>query len=173
MAKVGLFFGSNTGNTEAVAYQVQEAFHSVAPDSVEVRNIGASSPDDMLKYDYLIFGIPTWNVGQLQDDWEAFLPNFKNMNMEGKKVAIFGLGDQNGYGFNFQDAVGMLADEVMLAGAELYGLWTTKDKYEYNESKAQVEDYFLGLALDQEAQEDMSPVRIKKWVQDVKAEFGI
>ncbi len=172
MAKVGLFFGSNTGNTEAVAYQIQEAFNQVSPDTVTVHNIGASSTDDIMKYQYLIFGIPTWNVGQLQDDWEAFLPNFKNMNMDGKKVAIFGLGDQNGYGFNFLDAVGMLADEVMLAGADLYGMWST-DKYEYNESKAQIEEYFLGLGLDQEGQEDMSSTRIKKWVQDVKDEFGL
>jgi flavodoxin I len=173
MAQVGLFFGSNTGNTEAVAYQIQEAFNAIAPESVVVHNIGASSPEDILKYDYLIFGVPTWNVGQLQDDWEAFLPKFKEMDMNGKKLAIFGLGDQNGYGFNFIDAVGMLADEAMLAGAELYGMWSTKDKYEYEESRAEVEDYFLGLPLDHEAQEDMCPARIKQWVQEVKDEFGI
>lgn len=172
MAKVGLFFGSNTGNTEAVAYQIQEAFNQVAPDSVSVHNIGASSPDDILQYQYLIFGIPTWNVGQLQDDWEAFLPNFKNMNMDGKKLAIFGLGDQNGYGFNFLDAVGMLADEAMLAGAELYGMWSTSN-YEYEESLAEVEDYFLGLGVDNDGQEDLTPKRIKQWVQDVKVEFGL
>jgi len=173
MAKVGLFYGSNTGTTEAVAYQIQEAFNAIAPESVVVHNIGASSVEDIMKYEYLIFVIPTWNVGQLQDDWEAFLPNFKNMDMNGKKLAIFGLGDQNGYGFNFLDAVGMLADEAMLAGAELYGMWTTKDNYEYEESRAEVEDYFLGLGLDHDAQEDMSPRRIKQWVQDVKDEFGI
>jgi flavodoxin I len=173
MAKVGLFYGSNTGNTEAVAYQIQEAFNQQVPDStVEVHNIGASSPEDILKYDYLIFGIPTWNVGQLQDDWEAFLPKFKEMDMSGKKLAIFGLGDQNGYGYNFLDAVGMLADEAMLAGAELYGLWST-NQYEYEDSRAEIEDYFLGLGLDHEAQEDMSPTRIKKWVEDVKKEFGL
>lgn len=173
MAKVGLFFGSNTGNTEAVAYQMKDAFNNLDGDSeIEIHNIGASAPEDILKYDYLIFGIPTWNVGQLQDDWEEFLPKFKEMNMNGKKLAIFGLGDQNGYGYNFLDAVGMLADEAMLAGAEVYGLWKA-DKYEYEESLAEVEDYFLGLGLDQEGQEELTPERIKTWVKEVKAEFEL
>jgi flavodoxin I len=172
MAKIGLFYGSNTGNTEAVAFQMKEAFDSVLPDACEVHNIGASSPETILGYDYLVFGIPTWNTGELQDDWDAFLPNFKEMDMKGKKLAVFGLGDQNGYGFNFLDAVGILADEAMLAGADVYGLWSTGD-YEFNESKAQVEDYFLGLGIDQEGQEDKTPERIKTWVQDVKAEFGL
>lgn len=172
MAKVGLFFGSNTGNTEAVAYQIQEAFNQMAPDAVAVHNIGASSPADILQYEYLIFGIPTWNTGELQDDWDAFLHNFKEMDMKGKKVAIFGLGDQNGYGFNFLDAVGILADEVMLAGGAVYGLWST-DKYEFNESKAKIEEFFLGLGIDQEGQSDMTPARIQAWVKDVKVEFGI
>ena len=170
--KIGLFYGSNTGNTEAVAYQIQTEFHKHLPDTVEVHNIGASNLEQILRYTYLVFGIPTWNVGQLQDDWEEFLPNFKSMDMKGKKVAIFGLGDQNGYGFNFLDAVGMLADEVLLAGADVYGLWTTQG-YEFEESRAQIEEYFLGLGLDHEAQEDLSPKRITKWVQDVKVEFEL
>ncbi|MEO0562957.1 MAG: flavodoxin [Chloroflexota bacterium] len=173
MAKVGLFYGSNTGNTEAVAFQMKEAFTEIASGhEMDVHNIGSSSKETILQYDYLIFGIPTWNTGELQDDWDAFLPNFKEMDMKGKKLAIFGLGDQNGYGYNFLDAVGVLADESMLAGAEVYGLWSTDD-YEYNESRAQIEEYFLGLGIDQEGQEEKTPARIKQWVTDVKGEFGI
>lgn len=172
MAKIGLFFGSNTGNTEAVAYQIKDAFDKILPDTVEVHNIGASNAEQITGYQYLIFGIPTWNTGELQDDWDAFLPNFKKMNLSGKKVAIFGLGDQNGYGFNFLDAVGILADEVMLAGGEVWGLWKN-DKYEFNESKAKLEDYFLGLGIDQEGQADSTPARITEWVKNVKAEFGL
>ena len=94
------------------------------------------------------------------------------MDMNGKKLAIFGLGDQNGYGYNFLDAVGILADEAMLAGAEVYGLWSNGD-YEYNESKAEVEEYFLGLGIDNDGQEDKTPQRLASWAKDVKAEFGL
>ncbi|MFZ4816241.1 MAG: flavodoxin [Phototrophicaceae bacterium] len=172
MAKIGLFFGSSTGATEAVAFQLADAMNQLIPDSVEVHNIGATTPDKIVSYQYLIFGLPTWNTGQLQDDWEIFLPNFRNMNLKGKKIAMFGLGDQNGYGFNFLDALGMLADEVLLAGGEVHGLWSTKN-YQFNESKAQVEEYFLGLGIDQDGQADLTPGRIQQWVKEVKQDFGL
>lgn len=171
MPKIGLFYGSSTGNTEFVAYQIKEEFDNNYKDwQVEVTNIGATAPEKILSYEYLIMGIPTWNVGQLQDDWEVFLPNFASMDMKGKKVAIFGLGDQNGYGFNFLDAVGMLADEVLLAGATVYGMWPTKN-YEFNESRAAVEDHFLSLGVDQEGQQEMTGARIKQWCKQVVQEF--
>ena len=108
MGKIGLFYGSSTGNTEYVAYEIKAEFDKKDPSLIDIFNIGAATPEQMLKYDLLILGIPTWNTGQLQDDWEIFLPKLAGHDMTGKKVAIFGLGDQNGYGFNFLDAVGML-----------------------------------------------------------------
>lgn len=172
MGKIGLFYGSNTGNTEFIAFQIKEAYEKLDPNSVDVFNIGASSPEQILKYNYLIFGIPTWNTGELQDDWAAFWPKLGEMNFAGKKIAIFGLGDQNGYGFNFLDAAGMLADEVMKQGAELLGLWET-NTYEFAESKASVEDHFLSLGIDQDGQSGMTPARIAKWVMRIKTEFAI
>lgn len=172
MAQIGLFFGSNTGNTENVAYQIADEFNRVLPGSVDVHNIGRSSPADILKYNYLIMGIPTWNTGELQDDWDAFLPRFNEMDMNGKRVAIFGLGDQNGYGFNFLDAVGVLADKVMERGAILWGMWSNKT-YQFEESRARIEDHFLGLGVDEEGQKELTRDRVKTWVQDVKKEFGL
>jgi flavodoxin I len=172
MAKIGLFYGSNTGNTEFVAYQIKEEFDKADASLVEVHNIGASNPDQILKFSYLIFGIPTWNTGELQDDWAAFWSNLGSMDFKGKKVAIFGLGDQNGYGFNFLDAAGMLADEVLKGGGEVLGLWETSN-YEYAESKYDIEDHFLGLGIDQDGQSNLTPPRIQKWVRRVKYEFGV
>jgi flavodoxin I len=173
MAKIGLFYGSSTGNTEFVAYQIKEALEGMGGLEVEVTNIGETSPEKMLSYQYLIMGVPTWNTGQLQDDWEFFMPRIQEMDFAGRKVAIFGLGDQNGYGFNFLDAVGTLGDQLLLHGAEMYGLWPTTKNYEYEESKAQVEDHFLGLGIDQDGQEGMTPARIQEWVKQVREEFGV
>lgn len=172
MAKIGLFYGSNTGKTEAIAYQIKDEFDKHGAGLVEVHNIGSATKEQMLQYNYLIMGIPTWNTGELQDDWDVFLPNFREMNMSGKQVAIFGLGDQNGYGFNFLDAAGILANEVLLTGATLFGLWSN-EKYQFNESKAKQDEYFLCLGVDQEGQENLTPERIKQWVKSVKEEFGI
>jgi flavodoxin I len=170
MPTIGLFYGSSTGNTEAVSFQMKEEIDSRDNWSAEVHNIGATSPEKMLEYDYMIMGIPTWNTGELQDDWDIFLPNFGNMDMSGKKVAMFGLGDQNGYGYNFLDALGLLADEVLKANGFVLGMWKT-EKYEYEESKAEIEDHFMGLGVDQEGQNEMTTQRIKDWVKQVIDQF--
>lgn len=172
MAKIGLFFGSSTGKTEAVAYQIKAEFDKIQGDLVDVHNIGASSPEGVLKYSHLIFGIPTWNTGELQDDWDVFFPRLREMDLAGKKVAIFGLGDQNGYGFNFLDAMGVLADEVLMQGGDVYGFWPNST-YEFNESKAKVEDHFTGLGIDEDGQQGMTPARVTAWVQQVKEEFAL
>jgi flavodoxin I len=172
MGKIGLFYGSSTGNTEYVAYQMKDEFDKRDPSLVDVFNIGSTTPEQMLKYEYLIFGIPTWNTGQLQDDWEIFLPKLAGHDMTGKKVAIFGLGDQNGYGFNFLDAVGTLADDVMALGAQLWGLWSVNG-YEFEDSKAQAEEFFLGVGMDQEGQADATPKRVQAWVAQTLVDFGM
>lgn len=170
MAKIGLIYGSSTGNTEFAAYQLKEQFDGFDSWDCEVTNIGEATPEKLLSYQYLVLGIPTWNVGELQDDWDVFFPNLPDMDFSGKKVALFGMGDQNGYGFNFLDAVGMLADEVLLQGADVVGLWPN-EKYEFEESKANVEDHFLGLGLDQDGQEELTTPRIKAWAVQVVGEF--
>lgn len=172
MAKIGLFFGSSTGKTEAVAYQMKAEFDKFQPDLVDVHNIGATTPEQVLKYSHIIMGIPTWNTGELQDDWDVFFPRLREMDFNGKKVAIFGLGDQNGYGFNFLDAVGVLGDTFMEAGAELSGLWPVKE-YQFEESRAQIEDHFLGLGIDQDGQPERTPDRLRAWITQIMREFAL
>ncbi len=172
MAKIGLFYGSSTGNTEFIAYQIKAAFDAIEDGMVEIHNIGATTPEKMLSYQYLIMGIPTWNTGELQDDWSFFFPKLEEMDFSGKKVALFGLGDQNGYGYNFLDAMGMLADQLLLRDAELLGMWSHKS-YQFEESKASIEDHFLGLGVDQDGQENMTTDRIKVWVAQIKEQFAL
>ena len=173
MAKVGLFFGSSTGNTETAAYNIKDKLAEVAPGTeVDVFNIGATTPDQIMKYDNIVFGIPTWNTGELQDDWAIFTPKLSDMNFKGKRVAIFGLGDQNGYGYNFLDAVGILGDEVLIQEGELVGYWPV-NTYEFEESIGQDGDYFMGLGIDEDGQESMTEARIATWCDQIRQEFGL
>lgn len=172
MAKIGLFYGSSTGNTEFVAYEIKERFDKRDASLVEVINIGSATPDQFLQFDFLILGIPTWNTGQLQDDWDIFLPKLDGRDMTNKKVAIFGLGDQNGYGYNFLDAVGTLADTMFDLNADVLGLWPTKG-YQYEESLAVEGDFFLGVGIDQEGQSNLTDERLDKWVEQVVEEFEL
>ncbi len=72
MAKIGLFYGSNTGFTEEVTDRIKELLDNIEPGLAEVFNISQTTPEAIAQWDCPIFGIPTVNVGQLQDNWDVF-----------------------------------------------------------------------------------------------------
>lgn len=172
--KIGLFYGSSTSNTEYVAYDLQEIINNLLEDAVDIHNIGSTKIEEMQPYRYLIFGIPTWDIGELQADWEIFLPNLAKIDLSGKNVAIFGLGDQYGYSDTFLDAMGILAEEVLACGAQLVG-YTNIEGYEFEGSLALSldGDKFMGLALDEDNQSDLTTERINRWAKQVLSEFGL
>lgn len=172
MAKIGLYYGSNEGNTAVASDIVKEEFEKYEQDIVEIHNIADASLSEIEEWEYLIFGISTWDIGQLQDDWAAFLPHMDDLNLSGKKVAIFGLGDQYGYPDTFIDAAGVLADKVMQRGGELYGLWPVEG-YEITGSVAQHKDHLLALGLDNDNEGEKHRPRIQKWVKLLAFAWGL
>lgn len=170
MSKIGLFFGTQTGNTETVAEIIQKEFGGDGV--VDLNDIAEADTTDFDKYDCLIIGCPTWNIGELQSDWEGFYDELDEINFQGKKVAYFGAGDQIGYADNFQDAMGILEEKISKLGGTTVGYWST-DGYDFNESKALRNGKFVGLAIDEDNQSDMTDDRIKSWVSQLKKEFAI
>lgn len=170
MAKIGLFFGTQTGNTQTIAEQIQKEFGG---DSVvELIDIADASPEDFEAYDCVIVGCPTWNIGELQSDWEGFYDELDAIAFSGKKVAYFGAGDQVGYADNFQDAMGILEEKISSLGGTTVGYWPV-DGYDFNESKAVRNGKFVGLAIDEDNQSDLTGERVKTWVAQLKREFGV
>ena len=173
--KIGLFYGSTTCYTEMAAEKIQAQLNSLfdAP-IVEMFNIKDTPLDNMTQYDWLILGISTWDFGELQEDWESLWPDIENIDLTGKKVSIFGMGDQVGYTEWFQDALGMLHDAVVAQGAEPIGYWPNSDEYEFENSKALTEDesHFVGLALDDESQYEKSEERIATWCEQLLVEIS-
>jgi len=164
----GLYFSTSTGNTETVGGYVAEAT------GLELTDIGDADDGDVGGHDSLIVGAPTWNTGADEqrsgtswDDW--LYDNLPNVDVSGKKVAIFGVGDQQSYSDNFCDAAGELYDLFTAAGATVYGM-TSTDGYEHAESKAEVDGKFVGLMCDEDNQYDMSEDRTKAWVAQLKDE---
>lgn len=70
MTQIGLFFGTQTGNTETLAETIQSEFGGDGV--VTIHDIADASPDDFAESPYLIIGCPTWNIGEPQSDWEGF-----------------------------------------------------------------------------------------------------
>ena len=178
MAKVGIFFGSDTGKTRKVAKQIHEALGS---DAVAAPvNINKASIDDLLACDALILGTPTLGTGQLPgldadcqaESWGEFVPELESADLSGKTVALFGLGDQQSYPDDFVSAMGELYDLVSAAGAEVVGFCSSAG-YEFNDSAALDGDDFVGLALDQDNQADQTAERIKGWVATIKPALGL
>lgn len=64
------------------------------------------------------------------EDWEAVWDQLDDLNLEGKIVALYGLGDQLGYGEWFLDALGMLHDKLSTKGVKFVGYWPTEG-YEF------------------------------------------
>jgi flavodoxin I len=169
MAKIGLFYGTQTGTTQTVAELIQKEFGG---DSVvELHDVSSAEPSDFEGYECLIIGCPTWNVGELQSDWEGFYDELDAIAFDGKKVAYFGAGDQVGYADNFQDAMGILEEKISSLGATTVGYWSV-DGYDFSDSKAIRDGKFVGLAIDEDNQSDLTNSRIQTWVAQLKREFG-
>ncbi|HAN46618.1 MAG TPA: flavodoxin FldA [Cyanobacteria bacterium UBA8156] len=168
--KIGLFFGTTTGKTEAAADLICEAFGG--KEQVALHDIARAKPEDFAPYAYVIVGCPTWNIGELQGDWESFFEELESVAFAGKKVAYFGTGDQMGYGSNFQDAMGILERKISALGGQTVGLWPNEG-YDFDASEALRGDKFCGLALDEDNQSELTEGRIQTWVAQLKQEFGL
>lgn len=170
MTTIGLFFGTQTGNTETIAEQIQEELGGESV--VTLYDISDATPDNFEAYELIIVGCPTWNIGELQADWDGFYDELGNVDFNGKKVAYFGVGDQIGYTDNFQDAMGILEEKISGLGGETVGYWSTEG-YEHQGSKAVKNGKFVGLAIDEDNQSELTDERIKTWVAQLKQEFGL
>ena len=104
MSKIGLFFGTQTGKTESIAEMIRDRFGASEIDLHDMAQVDVSDFDGYTK---LIIASPTWDIGELQSDWDGFFPELANMDFKGKTVAYFGTGDRLGYSDNFMDAAGI------------------------------------------------------------------
>ncbi|NEO93323.1 MAG: flavodoxin FldA [Moorea sp. SIO3G5] len=171
MSKIGLFVGSQTGKTEAAAEEIQAGLGG--DDVVTIHKIEDTENSDFDKYENIIIGCPTWDIGELQADWDGYFEELDNINFSGKKIAYFGTGDQEGYPDNFMDAIGIIEAKISELGGTTVGQWPKTEEYEFNESKALKNGKFIGLALDDDNQSELTEQRIKTWVTQLKQEFGV
>lgn len=169
--KTGLFFGTDTGNTEDMADKICESLAEYGC-IVEMHDIADVDVAEMQNYDFLICGIPTWDFGGIQEEWENQEAALEALDLSGKRVALYGLGDQFGYGDFFLDAMGWLYKHILAAEADVIGHWPTTG-YDFEDSKAVNKErtLFCGLAIDEDQQFELSDARIKQWVAQLVQEI--
>ncbi len=163
--KTVILYGSSGGNTSDVAERIKEVYGEA-----NLVDVADASADD-LNADFIILGTSTWGIGDLQDDFEDFLETLEEADLGDKTIALFGLGDQDGYPDTFCDGLGILYDTVADKCKKVIGFTATAG-YEYDESKAEVDGKFVGLPLDEDNQSDLTDERIEKWVAQLKEELA-
>lgn len=164
MNKVKVIYGSSGGNTEDAAVMIAQKLDGEA---VRINEADAADFDA----DLVILGTSTWGIGELQDDWTACLSLLNRVDWQGKKTALFGLGDQACFGDTFIDGVRDIYDLVKGKGAVPLGAWST-DGYRHHHSRAEIAGQFVGLALDADNQPDLTAGRIDDWCRQLKQEMN-
>jgi flavodoxin I len=161
LKEVGILYGSSSGKTESVALKI---YRKLGSEIAEMHNIQDAFPADLLEYRIIIMGIPTWGVGEPQDDWKEFFIRLDEMDLSGRKVALFGLGDQESYPGTFANALGILYEKLENTGCEIIGGWPVEE-YDFKKSSAVRNGVFAGLVIDEENQPEMTGYRIDRWLK--------
>ena len=107
LPRVLILYATNSGNTYYVAHRIAEELENALKKRkipVTVQSVGDVAPDILDEFDTIILGSCTWNrhtatakyeEGQLQDQMQKFVDEFKKKRLSTKKFAVFGLGDSD------------------------------------------------------------------------------
>jgi flavodoxin I len=170
--KIGLFYGSSTGAGERAAQIIKQVIEQSGVATVDLSIVSSDNLKVMENYKYLIFGCSTWNIGELQDDWALKFSELDVVNFSGRKVALFGNGDQFGYSNSYVDAIGIIGNKVASLGGEIVGFWPVEG-YQFEFSRGAFENTMMGLPLDDDNEPDKTPQRIVNWIYWVMEQFGL
>lgn len=167
MIRIAIVYSFNSTKSAKIALKIVDKLKNF---SIEQLNVENCKGEEFLLYDGCILSVPTWFDGELPNYWDEILPALENLAFKGKKIAIFGLGDQKNYPENFCDAVGILGDFFEERGAKIIG-FTSPEGYSFESSKALKDNHITGLLLDQENQSKLTDERILKWTKQLALEF--
>jgi len=174
MKKIGMFFGTETGSTRLIAKKI----HKKLGDDIAAKpvNVNRITMEEMLQYDVLILGTPSYgegaipglSAGCLEPNWEEFLTKSDQQpDFSGKRIAFFGLGAQERYSERFCSSLFKLYELFKGYGAEIVGSWSTEG-YTFTHSAAVEDGRFVGLVIDERTQGRFTDERIDAWLAQVK-----
>lgn len=161
MKKTGIFYGSTTGTTEAVARTIAQKLNIP---SADIHDVSTMNEIMVTQYEALILGTSTWGDGELQDDWYDGIKILKETDLKGKTIALFGCGDSESYADTFCDGMGCLYEAIKNSGCILTGTVST-DGYTFSASSAVADGLFVGLPIDEMNENELTETRITQWTE--------
>jgi flavodoxin I len=169
--RIAILYGPTGGNTEKVARLI----HELIGEKSYLMPIKDIHPDVLISFKNIIIGgstvgTHTWKHNLPSKDWETFLPLLRKMDFTGKKIALFGLGDNVSYPNNFVDDLRILFDAVTDINGTLVGQCST-DGYEFTDSEAVIDDEFVGLPIDENNESHLTLDRLKNWIEKLLPQF--
>ena len=119
MTKALVIYGSTTGNTESVAHTIAK---TIAGEKIvaDIKDVSTAEPSDFNNgYELFVLGCSTWGDDEieLQEDFAEFFENMDGLDLNGKKIAVFGCGDSS-YTY-FCGAVDVIEEKTGSLGANL------------------------------------------------------
>lgn len=165
MKKFGIYYGSTTGTTGAIARQLGKLLDV---DDSDIHDVGLTPPHTVAEYEVLVFGSSTHGDGEMQDDWYSFLDGLQALDLSGKRIAIFGCGNQT-MSRTFCNAIGLIYHKLINTGATFIGEFPA-DGYTFESSLATDGATMRGLVLDQDNHPELTDQRLALWARQLKDE---
>jgi flavodoxin I len=171
MKKIGLFFWPTKGNVEKVANAIKARFED---SEIEVVSLDKITPQHLFWFDNLILGSSTvgadhWEDATDDNKWYQLFHQMEldKVDLNGKNIALYGLGDQIKYPYNFVDGLERVHSALINHNVNFIGEYPNKG-FEFYESKALHDGYFRGLAIDLDNEENHMNERIDEWIGMIK-----
>ncbi len=168
---IGLFYAPSGGSVHKVAKRIKQKIKDRKVDMLYIRDV---KPEDFLNYRNIILvsstsGKDAWNNDET-DEWAAFMPGLQKLRLDGRRIALVGLGNSVLYPNNFVDGLSNFADLIEEKGGILIGK-TETDGYTYTLSRSIQDNLFMGLPLDEDNEANQTDARIEKWLSLVLPEM--
>jgi flavodoxin I len=169
MSNIIIIYWPKGGNAENAAKSIYAKFDK---NTTVLKPVSEVTTEELKNANLIIAGSSTVGAEKWQDatsgnKWSQFFNNLHEGSLTGKKVALFGLGDQVLYPDNFVDGLGIMKSEFVKSGAELIGKWSAEG-YKFTDSQGIEDNSFIGLALDEDRQPELTEGRIQKWTDLLK-----
>ena len=160
MKKIGIFYGSSTGTTESVAKLIAT---NLGVSSSDIYDVESAKPN-LAEYDVLLFGSSSIGFGDLPDFWETYLKMLETSDLSGKTVALFCCGDSYTYSDSFCGAMRKIYDVLKTKSCTIIGEVSIAG-YSTSESDAVINNKYIGLAIDEDNEDNLTLERVENWVK--------
>lgn len=153
MSKILVTYATKFGATKEVAELIANEIGADVKDAKELNE------QDLSLYEGFVFAASTHGDGRICENFEGKLDMIASSDMNGRKVALVGVGNVERHGDDF--CSGMSEFLPVLKKANLIGAMGAEG-YEFRHSRAFINGKFVGLTIDYKGDPEWKK-RAQKW----------